>query len=737
MEKIKTFTFLLALLTAVCATGQTLSFKFDAPRIIYVNPNNFLEFDVLVESSSDSENFYSGSLELNFDNTSLSGTGVQVTKGVLINGVNTDDAPKYNLTTGVTGSKLTIEIVGDNVSFNRNPTDEDDWNKITTNADILITVRFQINGYTTGQVAGISFDEVATSNGFWQYMAIVPHATAIPYDRPSFTYTNNLSDVYLGRIHAAGVDLSGGLIPGWSQAGGLFNTAALYTSIWSGTGTGFFEVPAQSKDIRIHNGATLNIPVASGGFQTGGQWNAETVEINGSLTIQSSAVGTGSLIADAITGTGTVSASRHMTGNKWHLISGTASQSVESFLAANGNIPTKDFLGTDRRGMMEYNTTVNGWSDFFLDASQPGTMTTGKGFAARTSSDGNVTFTGSIVAGNINVPIVDDGQGWNLIGNPYTSAIDLNNNANNFLAQNTAQLDPSYVAVYVWEETETTSQYKISNLTDSNVPDTLAIAQGFFVKSKAGGGTIQFNRLMQFHSPFVKLKSGTQQAGLKLIATNNNGSSSTDVMFLQNGTPGLDPGYDAGALKLDRNFAMYTRLVEDNGVDFAIQSLPRNGFEKYVVPVGLDFKEGGQVAFTAQLLSLPSSINVVLEDRLNNVFTPLNSDDSRYTAIVAANASSTGRFYLHVSYSTTGIEDELNTNPINAYMMRNEIIIDGKVSSNAIATLYDLQGRSVLSRNLEQGLRNRIMSQGLKTGVYLLQIVDNGQRVSFKLPVVE
>lgn len=731
MEKIKTFTFLLALLTAVCATGQTLSFKFDAPRIIFVTPNNFLEFDVLVEADQ-VQNLYSGKVTFTFSGSLSNNTGDwSVTKGEVLDGVNGDSDQKYTISAGtIIGNEFTVTFIA---AASSDPNVNSDYNAISTSAfQKLVTVRVLRNGPTAG-TAGITFVE-DEMDGEFNY--VTSGADVNPFTN-SYD-SKNFADLYVGRIFASGVNVIPGF-PGWSQNGatGTLTLDPFNTSIWSGDAQSAISVQFVAGDLRIHEGASYKLNI--GTTNNGGQLIAETIEINGAnaLILESSASGTGAVIANAITGLGTAVVNRHMTGEKWHLISGTASQSVESFLAANGNIPTKDFLGTDRRGMMDYNTTVNGWSDFFLDTSQPGTMTTGKGFAARTSSDGNVTFTGSIVAGNINVPIVDDGQGWNLIGNPYTSAIDLNNNANNFLAQNTAQLDPSYVAVYVWEETETTSQYKISNLTDSNVPDTLAIAQGFFVKSKAGGGTIQFNRLMQFHSPFVKLKSGTQQAGLKLIATNNNGSSSTDVMFLQNGTPGLDPGFDAGALKLDRNFAMYTRLVEDNGVDFAIQSLPRNGFEKYVVPVGLDFKEGGQVAFTAQLLSLPSSINVVLEDRLNNIFTPLNSDDSRYTATVAANASSTGRFYLHVSYSTTGIEDELNTNPINAYMMRNEIIIDGKVSSNAIATLYDLQGRLVLSRNLEQGLRNRIMSQGLKTGVYLLQIVDNGQRVSFKLPVVE
>jgi len=55
-------------------------------------------------------------------------------------------------------------------------------------------------------------------------------------------------------------------------------------------------------------------------------------------------------------------------------------------------------------------------------------------------------------------------------------------------------------------------------------------------------------------------------------------------------TAGLDPSYDARKLKGNPNIALYTRLVEDNGVDFAIQALPPLNTEKVEVKIGNEKK---------------------------------------------------------------------------------------------------------------------------------------------------
>ena len=74
---------------------------------------------------------------------------------------------------------------------------------------------------------------------------------------------------------------------------------------------------------------------------------------------------------------------------------------------------------------------------------------------------------------------------------------------------------------------------------------------------------------------------------------NGNNSANTVVAFNNNMTKGLDPTYDAGLLRGNASVNLYSRLVDDNGVDFAIQSLPEQ-YNDLVIPLGVESKDGGE-----------------------------------------------------------------------------------------------------------------------------------------------
>lgn len=202
-------------------------------------------------------------------------------------------------------------------------------------------------------------------------------------------------------------------------------------------------------------------------------------------------------------------------------------------------------------------------------------------------------------------------------------------------------------------------------------------------------------------------------------------------------TTGLDVGYDAGILKADPDFAVFTRLVNDNNIEFMLQCLPMPSKEAMVIPVGIDFRAGGEITFSAKMLNLPEESSVVLEDRLLEKFTAFDNSNSEYKATVAANAESTGRFYLHVAGKSqvTAIDREANLKTVNAWMERNEIVISGTTGDNAVVRLFDIQGRSVLTRNLERKSVNRINASGINPGIYMLQVIENGKRTGIKLSI--
>ena len=460
---------------------------------------------------------------------------------------------------------------------------------------------------------------------------------------------------------------------------------------------------------------------------------------NGTLTIQSVAARTGSLIATNAKGTGKTIAQSFLTAKSWNMVSSPVSgQTIASFLTSPTNVTNIETDGTTR-GMMDYNPSTDMWNSMFTNATVSN-LGGGKGFSLRLqgTADAAVEFTGSLQAGPI--PVITVNDKWNLVGNPYTSAIGINSYANstaNFLAYNASSLDSMY-GIYVWDKSYigevATGQYTaISNVPSLLPSDSkLEPGQAFMVKMKPTVGGVSFNKMMQIHSAGVEPTTGVWPT-IKLSATVNNHKSSTIVAFNSKMTNGLDLTYDAGLFKGGSEMALYTRLVQDNGFSFAIQALPENEFNTVIIPVGIDSKSGGEVVFSAEIFNLPLLGKAVLEDKLTNTFTDLSL--KTYTVTLAANTSAFDRFQLRTSY-LTGIDNGTPASQLSAYSIRNtEIRVTGSVSKLAIATLYDIQGKVILVKNLEEGSLNSIRTPNLKTGIYVLSVKDNQRVQRFKIPV--
>ena len=489
-------------------------------------------------------------------------------------------------------------------------------------------------------------------------------------------------------------------------------------------------VPTSATNVTIPSGKN---PVISATTTA----TCNNLTVSGTLTIQSSASGTGSLIISGAS-TGTVNCERYMTGSKWHWVSPLAvGGSVNTFIQAPGNAVA---LSGSNYGMMDYNETSNVWNPYFTTATI-GNFPAGKGYGIRRSTDGVATFTGTLTTGTNTVAITKGGTaGWNLIGNPYTSSIYMNTAANasyNFIATNSSKLDASYACIYLWDVA--TSTYKILGNTSYSGRDldinVFAPGQAFFVKA-ASAGTVEFNKNMQVQQTGATFKAPavtTSWPGIALKAASADASSSAIITFNEKMTKGLDPTYDAGLLRGTNGLSLYTRLVEDNGVDFAIQCLPEN-YSNLVIPVGVDYKDGGEITFSAETVELPKNCKVMIEDKTTNTFTSL-AEGGTYKTTVSAGSTSAGRFYIHTSGNTTTGTSELTAdiNSLKAYIANEAIIIEGEVGDQAIATLYNLQGVKVRVNLLKKGYLNTLPCSYLTKGIYLLTIQQNGKTETKKL----
>ena len=491
-------------------------------------------------------------------------------------------------------------------------------------------------------------------------------------------------------------------------------------------------LPTPSNNITIPN--VTNKPII--GYIDNAECNNLTIDQYARLTIQSSSIYTGSLIVHGtFTGPGTVIAQRYM-GTGWHHVSSPISgQTLSSFwngynVGLMSNQPNPD---DSRRSMKIYDETTDNWGPLFTTSTE-GNLDDCKGYSIWTNNGGTLSFTGTLRTGSASIGVTHNNFGWNCVGNPYSSAIAINllaGNPSNFISYNSSKLEPSFNAVYLWNGTD--GSYSIYN-NSTSAKKWANIGQAFFVKVTTSATQIDFTPEMQQHQHDALLKSGEiPWPEIKLIATLENSGSSTIIRFNETMKRGLDIGYDAGTLK--SGFDIYTKLVEDNGIDFGIQCLPGT-YDSLIIPLGIDSKTGGEITFSAETLSLPATCSVIIEDKLTKTFTTLDTGAS-YKATMAGETSGTGRFYLHTSKLTTGTSSQLSGNEfkLKAYPANSKIIIEGEVGNMTQACLFDINGRKLGQYKLQEGTRNTITAPQLASGIYLLSVTEPGKTFNTKIVI--
>ena len=163
---------------------------------------------------------------------------------------------------------------------------------------------------------------------------------------------------------------------------------------------------------------------------------------------------------------------------------------------------------------------------------------------------------------------------------------------------------------------------------------------------------------------------------------------------------------------------MDIRCKQGTQIHALVTTLSDNAYAGLIIPVGLDCK-------------------AILEDKLTSTFTDLSK--GTYKAAVAANSILTDRFRLYAATPTISAVGDL---PLDgqpkAFAVRNiEIRITGEVTPNAVASLYDTNGKLILTRKLDEGSLNVIPTPGFRSGLYVLKVNDNGKVKGFKLMMRE
>ena len=485
------------------------------------------------------------------------------------------------------------------------------------------------------------------------------------------------------------------------------------------------------------SGGSLTIPKNKYVFVGGDFTNSA-----GTVTLNSDSDEFSSLLVSG-TASGNITYNRYVNTEgpgEWDLAGAPVSGMAFSSLITDINIANN---GSGVYAVGSYDNMTDTWAN--ATNTTTGNLLLGQGYQMATTDGGTLSFTGIIANGDQTVNIVNNnadntieirrsgaGRRWNLIANPFASYLNANENShatNNFLTVNTAAIDDEFEAIYGWSADGT--GYTIYNHTfNSNSAVYISPGQGFFVAAAGSGEdqTITFTKAMQTVTgadDFVAARPSVTSFELVLdMHSDAVKVADTKFYFKEGLTLGLDPGYDAGAY--NQSSGLSSRLVEqDKGVGMGINAMHIDDLNGVVTPLIINQEAGVSLKIEIANSTIPSDINVYLEDTEENSFTLLTTES--FELLPQKALSGMGRFFLHFNTSNLSTDTVSSTSSLTAYKGKGNtyISVEGlqQFSQPAHLILYNLLGMKILSKNIQNPSQKEMLSTvGMKTGVYILKV---------------
>jgi hypothetical protein len=335
-------------------------------------------------------------------------------------------------------------------------------------------------------------------------------------------------------------------------------------------------------------------------------------------------------------------------------------------------------------------------------------LTPGKGFALFNDADFTAQYLGTPNTGNKSMTITKDGEGWNLVGNPYPSSIDWD-------ADNAWTKTNVNNTTYIHVDNSTWATYVGKVGTEPGVGGNggsqyIAPGQGFLVEASAAGslGMVNDNVRVHHSTPFFKGSNELVNNMIRLQVSGNGYADEAVVRFLPVATPEFDGLYDGR--KLFGDVAEAAQIYTLGSTPLAINSLP----ETNIVPLGIHAGASGE--YTIAATEINDLKYVSLEDTKTGIYTELAVKPYTFTFTPGENEQ---RFNLH--FSSLGIP-ETESQVAAVYSYHKTVYINMKDQQKGDIFIYNTSGQLVTFKAGATGMNEIGLTN---TGIYMVKIVSD------------
>ena len=405
--------------------------------------------------------------------------------------------------------------------------------------------------------------------------------------------------------------------------------------------------------------------------------------------------------------------------------------------------------------------TVNQWVEPYIYSNKwrPApytpdlTLKAFKGYEMTNSNNAEPThiysFPGILNVGDATVGVTKtanvDYSGMNLLSNSFTAAIPITSAA---IALGSVELKSNTVYLFnmgtrdQWRKLNGGSAYGVAagqyqavpfNLAgQAGIPDRILSMHTFMLDVITPGNiTLKYDQLLknELNASTVKpwksaeLRSSTIQLPHIVMDVISNGSADRVWLFEEaDATTEFDNGWDG--YKMKEGDLIQTYVLGSDQSDYQIATVPEIIGTTIGVSSGLNENYSINFSVTPDV----ESRNLFLRD----LFTWRNysiKNNAEYV-INGTNNSNNNRFKI-VASSSSLIDEDIISSPINIYVRNNIIIVDNQSEEDCSVMVYDLMGRLVANKQAPKSqITEFINISQNKTGVYIVKVLGESNSIN-------
>lgn len=406
-----------------------------------------------------------------------------------------------------------------------------------------------------------------------------------------------------------------------------------------------------------------------------------------------------------------------------------------------------------------YDAATAAWK---IDYNGASAMALAKGYSVRAPQTYDINGAGQVytatfkgIPNNGDIDATTTNAKWNLIGNPYPSAID----AETFINQNFTLNAVETGALYFWTHKSlpssavagdakynyTSDDYAVFNLTGHVVTHNstvvgdgfIASGQAFFVKP-TGTKSIIFNNNMrvggkngQFFKPSTAKTSDIEKNRLWLNFSNDQGAFKQALLgYMEGATNGIDLNYDATTMSGNSYVDFYT-ISNAKKLTIQARALPFTDTEE--IPLGYKTTVAGDFTIAIDHVDgLFTDQAVYLEDKTTGKIQDLRAGNYTFNTAVG---TFTDRFVLKYTNKTLGTGDFETSSESVLISVKDKVInITSSQENIKEVLIYNIAGQQLYIKNKINSSEHQISNLQSGEQVLLAKVtMENGYTVTKKI----